>query len=477
MNPQPSRLPPPPELPPEYDPEPQPKRWWSHRPKLRLPRWLIGLLLLGLLSGGGYLAYNRYQAYQRQQQRRQLPTARVERLSLPVSITANGTVQPQQLVNLSPKTAGILKVLLVREGQTVRAGQILARMDDSNLQGQLLQAQGQLAAAQASLAKLKAGNRIQDILQVRAQLLAAESNLQQKRLNFDQNQQLYRAGAISKRDFDTSRTDFEMAQAEVARLKEALNLQQVGARSEDIAQAQAQVQIAEGQLRTIQVQLQDTIIRAPFDGVVSRKFADPGSFVTPTTSSSAVTSATSSSILALAARNEIIAKVAETSIARIIIGQGVTLQADAFPNQPFAGRVTQVATQSTVEQNVTNFLVHTSVSDHQSRLRAGMNVSVQFNVGTLNNALVIPTVAIVRQEGGTGVYLLGRGRPRFHPITTGVTVGDKTEVLEGLEPGQRVLMSFPTGAERPRGRTPSLIPGMGSGSGSGSGGGRRGGGF
>jgi HlyD family secretion protein len=475
MNPQPSSLPPPLPDSPEILPEEQPEYGWTRLLKLRLPKWLISLLLLGLLTSGGYLIYTRYQAEQRQQQRRQLPTAKVERLTLPVSITANGTVQPEQLVNLSPKNAGILKALLVVEGQAVQAGQIVAQMDDSSLQGQLLQAQGQLASAQANLAKLKAGNRIQDIQQARAQLVAAQSNLEQMRINFEQNQQLYRAGAISKRDFDTSRTAYDMAKAEVARLNQALNLQQVGSRPEDIAQAQAQVQIAEGQLRTIQTQLNDTIIRAPFAGVISRKFADPGSFVTPTTSGSAVTSATSSSILSLASRNEIIAKVAETSIPRVTLGQGVTIQADAYPSQRFPGRVTQVATQSTVEQNVTNFLVHTSVGDPLRRLRAGMNVSVQFNVGTLNNALVIPTVAIVRQEGGTGVYLVGRGRPQFHPITTGATVGDKTEVLTGLKPGQRVLMSFPKSDDRPRGRTPQLIPGLGGGSGGS--GGRRGGGF
>jgi HlyD family secretion protein len=441
----------------------------------------VGLVLLGLLGGTGFWFYNKYQADQRQQQRRQLQTARVEQLSLPVSITANGTVQPEQLVNLSPKTAGILRALLVREGQTVQRGQIVAQMDDSNLQGQLLVAQGQLASAKANLAKLIAGNRSQDIQQARAQLVASQANLHQANLNFSQNQQLYQAGAISQRDLDTSRTAVETAQAEVARLQQALNLQQVGARPEDIAQAQAQVDIAQGQLRTIQTQIDDTAIRAPFAGVISRKFADPGSFVTPTTSGSAVTSATSSSILSLASSNEIIAKVSETSIVRVQLGQIVTVKADAYPNQTFTGRVTQVATQSTVEQNVTNFVVHTSIADPQRRLRAGMNVSVQFNVGTLNHALVIPTVAIVRQTGSSGVYVVGHGRPHFQQITTGVTVDEKTEVLSGLRPGQRVLMSFPKN-ERPSGRTPSLIPGMGNSSGSGgrsdggrSDGGRRGG--
>lgn len=134
-----------------------------------------------------------------------------------------------------------------------------------------------------------------------------------------------------------------------------------------------------------------------------------------------------------------------------------------------------MATQSTVDQNVTNFEVKMSLDDPKNLLQVGMNVNVKFNVGTLDNALVVPTVAIVRQVQGTGVYLANQGenrKPKFQPITTGVTVEDKTVVASGLKAGDRVLLSFPQG-ERPAGRTPSVFPGMGP---SGGGGGRRGGG-
>ncbi|HEY9908736.1 MAG TPA: efflux RND transporter periplasmic adaptor subunit [Thermosynechococcaceae cyanobacterium] len=512
--------------------------------KLKVPTWLLALLILGLLGTGGYLAYNQYTASQRQEARRRLQTATAERLNLPVTIAANGTVQPERSVNMSPKSSGVLKRLLVKEGDRVQEGQILANMDDSNFQGQLTQAQGQLAQAQANLAKLEAGNRSQDIGQAAAQLSAAQANLarlesgnrpqeigqaqaqlasaqsslQQAQLVFSQNQQLYTAGAISQRDLDASRTAFETARAQVTQagqglnlqqvgfrpeeiaqaraqveqLQQALSLQQAGARSEDVDAARAQVLSAEGQVQSVQTQINDTIIRAPFRGVVTKKFADPGAFVTPTTSGSAVSSATSSSILSLASTNQIVAKVPETSISRIKVGQSVTIEADAYPGMSFKGRVTQVATQSTVDQNVTNFEVKASLEDPQNQLQGGMNTSVKFNVGTLENALVVPTVAIVRQEQGTGVLLAprGEGRSRFQPITTGATVDDKTIVVSGLKEGDQMLLSYAQG-DRPASRTPSLIPGVGGPPGGGapgggapggsggsgrSGGGRRGGG-
>ncbi|WNZ47619.1 efflux RND transporter periplasmic adaptor subunit [Leptolyngbya boryana CZ1] len=453
-------------------------------------------------------------------------TVTVERTDTDITISANGTVQPAQSVNVSPKSSGVLKQLLVKEGDQVEAGQVLAYMDDSNFQGQLMQAQAQvasaqanvtklesgnrpqeiaqaeaqLAAAQANLDKLVAGNRPQEIAQSRSQLAAAEANLQQAELNFNQNQRLFGSGALSQRELDTSRTalataraqveqakqatnlqqtgtrpeDIEAARAQVEQLKQALSLQKEGARSEDIEAARAQLMNAQGQLKTVQTQINDTIIRAPFRGVVTRKFADPGSFVTPTTSSSDVSSATSSSILALAATNQIVAKVPETSIPRIKVGQTVTIEADAFPGKSFKGTVVQVANQSTVDQNVTNFEVKSAIDDRDNQLQAGMNVNVKFNVGKLENALVVPTVAIVRRAEGTGVLLAGQDRPRFQKITTGALIDDKTVVESGVKEGDRVLLSFPQG-ERPTSRTPSVFPGA-PGGGAPGGGSRRGGG-
>jgi HlyD family secretion protein len=497
--------------------------------KIRVPKWLLSLVVLGLIGGGGYVAYSQITAANRKQAEQRVQTATVERVDLPVTITSNGIIQPERSINLSPKTSGILKELLVKEGDRVSEGQILARMDDSNLRGQYTQAQGQLASAQANLQKVLAGNRSQDIAQAQAQvaqdevgipkaaavLAQSQARLQNAQSDFDRVNQLYTEGALNRRDLDNARQAYDVAkgqinvdretvrqaQAQLARSKQALSLQQVGSRPEDIAQAQAEVTRAQGVLQTVQAQLNDTVIRAPFSGIMTRKYADPGAFVTPTTAGSAVSSATSSSILALASRNQVVAKVAETNIPKIKLGQSVTIAADAYPDQSFQGKVTQIAAQSTVEQNVTNFEVKMSIADPQNFLRSGMNANVEFNVGSLSNVLVIPTVAIVRQEEGTGVLIAGRrgqteedkgageektevrgqraeggqtqqggqsgpggrreGRKsrRFRLIKTGVTVNDKTVVLSGLKEGDNVLISFPEG-ERPPSRTPSLMPGM-----------------
>lgn len=480
--------------------------------------WLFWLLVLGFVGGTAYLIYRLVVVIPSQQAKSRVLTHPVERQSLPITISANGTVKPERSINLSPKNSGIVKTLLVKEGDTVKLGQVLAYMDDSNFQGQLTQARGQLAQAQANLQKLQAGNRPQDIAQVQAQLEEAEANLQKLQAgnrpqdiaqararlssaqanltkaedDFRRTQQLYNAGGISLQTVNQKRADRDSAQATVNEAEQAWKLQKAGSRlediaqaqatvtqreqalalakagtrKEDIAQAQAQVISARGSLQNILAQINDTIIRAPFDGLVTRKYADPGAFVTPTTTASSVSSAVSSSILSLASTNQVVANIAEVNIAKIRLGQEVTIKADAYPRKTFTGRVSQIAAQATVEQNVTSFEVKVSLLDSQKLLRSGMNVSTEFQVGQLENALVVPTAAVVRRERATGVFVAGEdNNPVFTRIDTGVTVNNFTEVKSGLQGNERVLLSFPPGARpqsTPRG---GVFPGPGGGGG------------
>jgi HlyD family secretion protein len=532
--------------------------------KQLLSRWLIGLLLLGGMAGGGLTLYRAIAPAQTAQS--QILTAAIEQKSLPITFSANGTVKPERTINVSPKTSGVLKELLVKEGDRVQARQILARMDNSNLQGQLIQAQAQLAtaeanlnkllagnrpqeiaqaqaqlaaaqanlnklvagnrpqeiaqaqaqlaAAQANLNKLVAGNRPQEIAQAQAQLAAAQASLQQAELNMNQNQRLYRAGAISQRDFETSRTAYATAKAQVDQLQQGLNLQksgtrieeiaaaraqveqlqqalqlaqagsrpeeiagaraqveqfqqalqlvQVGSRPEEIAAARAQVESARGALQTIQTQMNDATIQAPFEGVVTKKYADPGSFVTPTTAGSNSEGAASNSILTLASTNQVVGYLDEAKISRVQVGQSVKITADAFGDRTFTGTVSQVAAQATTTQNVTSFEVRVSLEPAaQQLLRSGMSVEAQFQVGQLDNAILAPSAAIVRQQNGsTGVYVLGDDhKPAFKPIQIGMTVGDRTQVKSGLTGTEQVLISFPPGME-PKSDARSPFPGM-----------------
>jgi HlyD family secretion protein len=417
----------------------------QNAPKVKLaPALVLALALLAGLAAFGAWQWQR-NGGQKRQQAVERETAAVVRQDITVKVSATGVIRPVAPVNISPKQPGRIQQLLVEQGDRVAAGQLLAQMDASNLQGQRTSAMGDLAAAEANLSKLVAGNRPEEIAQARNGANDARAQLVAIRSAYTSNQKLYEAGAVGRVAFDASAAQYRAAQEKVQATQSQLELLQAGFRKEDIALARAQVLKAKGSLQTINSLIEDTLIRAPFAGVITQKFADVGAFVTPTTSASATSSATSSSIVALAGALEGLANVSEVDIGSINAGQAVELLVDAYPRRPVPARVRLIAPESVVVQNVTSFQVRLSLpKEGDPKLMSGMNFTANFLVGRHDNALLVPTSAIVSQEGGTGVLLhQAGGKPRFQPVRVGATVGSQTDVKSGIKEGQRVYISFP----------------------------------
>jgi len=420
-------------------------------------RWGAGLGLVVLLAGGvgATLWRQRGERYDVE-----ALTLQAAAQPLTVRITASGTVEPEQTVNLSPRTQGILQALYVEQGDRVEQNQLIARMNSDDIQAQLRQRQAAIAEAQAQLAEVQRGSRPEEIAQAEASLQAAAAQVTdaQSRLDLataevERNRRLFERGAIAETALDSVQQELRSAQASrdqlIARQDEARQ-RLADLRSlpepETVAAAQARLAAAQAQLAATQVQLQETEIRAPFAGIITQKFATEGAFVTPTTSASEATSATSTAIVALAQGLEVLADVPEADISQIRPDQPVELRADAFPDQVFRGRVRLVAPEAIERQNVTLFQVRIALDDGQDQLRSNMNVTVDFIGDRLDAALVVPTVAIITQGGQTGVLVPGpRQDILFRPVTLGPQVGDQIQILDGIEPGQRVFVDLPPG--------------------------------
>jgi HlyD family secretion protein len=381
-----------------------------------------------------------------------------------------------------------------------RARASLAELETGTRSEELAQARSRIDQARArrdrasaSLAELRTGSRREDIEEAddavrraTAAVADAESRLAFATLEVDRNRQLEADGAVARRVLDVSVDERRRAQAnldqaiaargeaqqrrdrlengarseEIERAAADLNGAEAelneanqrytqlanGARSEEIDRAEADVLEAEAQVRFYDVQLDDTEIRAPFTGIIAQRYADPGAFVTPATSASTATSATSTSIVALARGLEVLAKIPEVDISRIYQGQTVEIVADAYPDDRFTATVKLVAPEAVREQNVTLFQVRLNLVDGFDKLQSGMNVDLTFNSGQLENALVVPTVSVVTDQGKTGVLIPdARGRATFQPVTIGPSVGSQVQILDGLEPGDRVFIGLPEG--------------------------------
>ncbi len=318
---------------------------------------------------------------------------------LPGVVSASGELEAEQRVNVSPKRQGVLEELFVEEGDIVNRGQPLARMDDGDL-----------------------NERIREL---QAQVRSAEAQLVRSRSEVERNERLFRERAISLSDFNTVRSTFEV----------------------DIAAVQA----ARQRLAARRVEKDELIVRAPFDGVITQRFADPGSFVTPTTTAAAVAGATSSSIVELSQGLEVVAKVPESDIGRIREGQQAQVRVDAFPERSFAVRVKRITPRAVKLNNVTSFDVYLDFLERQPDLRIGMTADVGFQTGAVQAQTLVPTVAIVTEEGRPGVLLVDDDRqPLFQPVELGISSGRDTEILSGLEPGTRVFIDLPPWSDRSR---------------------------
>ena len=413
----------------------------------RLPTWTIVLGVLGLsLMGLIGLRLLRGPRAAREQSLTAL-TQPVETLPLTVQVEGTGSVVAQDTVNLSPKIAGRLESLYGEQGDPVQAGEVLAQMEVGTLTDELRQGQAQLAQAEADYAKALAGNRSEDIRRAEAEVTAAQSQVTLAATpQLVHYRELAAQGAISQSELDqyineanSAAANFEQAQAQLAETAS-------GSRPEDItaAAAAAAVAAAAAQVAAIETQIEEAVIRAPFDGVITQTYATIGAIVTPTTSASATASATSSSILAISSGLEVEVDVSEANIAQVQVGQSVEIVADAFPQQVFSGEVKRIAPEAVIENNVTLFQVVVTPLTGLDQLKSGMTVDATFIGETVVDALMVPTVAISTEAGQLGIQIADdEGNPTFQPVTVGLTQDGKTQILSGLEADDQVFIDLP----------------------------------
>lgn len=428
--------------------------------KIKKPNlWLIGAIAVGVLG----IATTAYLALRGTASKSDITKLIVEVTSkdIAVEIKANGVVQAVQNIKLSPKEAGRIAKLYVEEGDRVEPGQLVARMEDEQFKAQVNQYKALLAKAEADLAQKRAGTRPEEISSSKARVTSAEANVAESQAKLERarevlkrNQFLVQEGAISQNALGdyvsqerSAKANLEATLARVKEQKENLEKLRNGTRKEEIAQAEADVAQAKAQLQYYETQLKNTLIRAPFAGTVTRRFAQEGDFVTPTTAASTSDGATSTSIVELSKGLEVEAKVPEASIARIKPGQSVEIRADAYLDDIFKGSVRLIAPRAVQENNVTSFRVKIALQTGQDKLKSAMNVKLTFQGEPIPNALVVPLAAVVtKKDSQTGVLVLDKNnQTQFRPVSVGSTSGDQIQILQGLSKGERILLSPPPG--------------------------------
>jgi len=350
-------------------------------------------------------------------------TVMVSRQPLVQTVVATGRVRADSRVRLGVQITGVVRRVLVREGDTLSAGTLLIELDDRELAAAAAQARASLAQAEANL---------QQVRQVRrpvtaATLRQAEVAFQKAEADIKRATALRESGSVSEEEFDAARQAFEAARAQrdIARAQ-AEATDGTGA---DLRIAEATVAAAQATLQSNEARLAYTRIVAPGRGVVLTRAVEPGDAVQP-----------GRVLMELALEAPAMLSVVpdEKNLARLAVGQRALASADAFPAERFAARTSYVSpvvdpAQGTVEVRLT-------VDSAPTYLRPDMTVSVDIEVARRDTTLVVPLEAVHDALTGTPwVYVLRDRRVVKQAIRLGARGTAFGEVLEGVTDGEALI--------------------------------------
>ncbi len=359
----------------------------------RAARWLV---VPGAISGGVYWF-------------RFAPVAVVEHVVQPgelvYEVMGTGTLEARVKSTISPKIAGRIERLLVDQGDRVEAGQVLVRLDDADLKQQVAIAQANLAAAQAALDRLQADE---------AQAAAV---LEQARQNYGRVEKLMAQKVATADEHDKATEALRVAEAGQARARAALE------------EGRRQRVAAEKNLAYRQALLADAEVRAPFAGLVVRRFRDPGDIVVP-----------GSPMLTLVSLEEVwvSAWVDESEMARLGVGQPARVVFRSEPDRSYEGRVARLGRET--DRETREFVVDVRVLRLPGNWAIGQRAEVYIQTDRKPSVLVLPGQFVVWRDGLAGVYVKAGDRAEWRPLVLGLQSGEKVEVASGLVAGDTVLL-------------------------------------
>jgi HlyD family secretion protein len=394
-------------------------------------------------------------------------TGKAKKQDLSSIVSASGEIKPKTYVNIGANAFGKITHLYVREGDRVKKGQMLAQLEN-------VQSAADVAATKASLdaSKTDAVAAGANLNTAKADLNRAKADYERARLDWDRGEGLFKAGVISKADYDTRKATWQTAEAGVA---------QAEAR---VAQAKAQLDSAQGHivqtdatLTRMSDVLQKTVYAAPFAGVITNLPVREGETVVI-----GIQNAPGSTLMTLADMSVITAevKVDETDIVNVQLGQPAEVTIDAIPKKIFHAIVTEIGNNAIVRstgvatsqstsasQEAKDFKVVVTLSDPPEDLRPGLSTTAKITTATRSNVVAIPIQALTirrqedletnekgsvqaagpqkdatkdkKNEEIQGVFIIRNKKAEFVPVQTGVSGTTDIEVLGGLKDGDEIV--------------------------------------
>jgi HlyD family secretion protein len=343
---------------------------------------------------------------------------KVQKRTLEETVSASGRIFPEKEVKISSDVSGEVIELYVKEGDSVRAGQLLVRVNAEIYKDQVTRGEASVNASQAQYS-----NALSNIESVRArqlQMIAQKEQVQAQlaatEQSFKRNDQLHRDGVISDADFETTQSQLRQQEANLksvdAQIKASLS--DITSSQKSAEAAQFNLKSAQASLKELRTSLNRTSIYSPVSGVVSKKSIEKGERVVGTAQMSGT------EIMRVANLNamEVQVDVSENDISRVAIGNDVDIEVDAYPGRKFKGRVSEIANTATnaftatgnvnlTTDQVTNFVVKVRIDaasygdllqGGRPPFRPGMSASINIHTNTVKDALSVPIQSVTTRD-------------------------------------------------------------------------------
>ena len=347
-------------------------------------------------------------------------------------ISADATLAPIAQAAILPKVSAPIRRFYVQRGSQVKAGQLLATLENSDLAAAALDNSGALKAAQASYTQATKTTVPEDQTKAQTDLNQAKSTLDLQNRIVQSRQQLFAEGAIPGRDLDTAKSAAVQAQAafDIAKQKYE-NVLKIGAKTV-LDTAEGQLTSAKGKYLGAEAQLGYTSIRTPISGVVTDRPLFAGE-----------TAAAGSPIVTVMDTSSMLAKLhlAQAQAQQLKIGSAATLNVPGI-DEPIDAKVSLIS--PAVDPGSTTVEVWLKAANPKAVLKAGTPVKVTLEGRSASNALLVPTDAIQRSSEGEGKIVMvvaADGTSKKRPVTIGIETKEKTQVLTGIEQGDMVITS------------------------------------
>lgn len=398
----------------------------NHKNNRKLKRWF-------LIGGGGVGLVVILLAVTGLSSNHQIDPSRLaetERGDIARSVVATGKIEPLSKVEVKSKASGIVKQVLVDYGDWVKQGQILAELDKEELRARVREARANHLAAQASQQAFQAAYE-------RNQVEAKGPDLPFLKSSMARAGQLHEEGLISVALLEDAEKNYQLALNQ-----QMAALGNVAVTHAEVARAWAQVAQAQAALERAEENLRNSTIVSPMDGLVLSRDIEVGDAV----SSILVLGSQATLIMTLGDVSEVFVrgKVDEADIGQVYLQQPARITVESFPDKKFEGAVTKISPMGVEKDNVTTFEVRISLNNPGGELKANMSANAEIILEEKHDVLLIPESAVVYdKERNTSVEIpdpkADNGR-RELAVKLGISNGVKTEVLEGLQENQQVIL-------------------------------------